>query len=295
MPKPIVGVIGLGVVGGALCHQLLKQGYAVHVYDRDALVAESVPRTHPGATPCLSLRGMVAAACAMLFVALPTQPDGSADGYDTGDLYAVCETLAAEGFLHPAFVFSTVTPGTVDALKAACPQLNVFHVPEFLSSGCAALDTEHPTRPNVLLGVPAGTPSAVSERARCLLQAYAGLRQRVTAVRAKESEATKLFCNAFYAVKVQFCNELHSICKLHDISYDMVRHLMLENGWIHPMHTHVPGPDGNFSFAGKCLPKDLEALVGWGATQQHGCPILQATLASRTASSEPPSEPPSEP
>jgi UDPglucose 6-dehydrogenase len=294
MPKPIVGVIGLGVVGGALCHQLLKQGYAVHVYDREALVAESVPRTHPGATPCLTLQVM-ASACAAIFVALPTQPQpgGSADGYETGDLRAACETLAAEGFLHPAFIFSTVTPGTVDALKTACPQLNVFHVPEFLSSGCAALDTEHPTRPNVLLGVPAGTPSAVSERARCLLQAYAGLRQRVTTVRAKESEATKLFCNAFYAVKVQFCNELHSICKLHDISYDMVRHLMLENGWIHPMHTHVPGPDGNFSFAGKCLPKDLEALVGWCANQQQSCPILKAALASRAESaslSEPPPE-----
>lgn len=35
--------------------------------------------------------------------------------------------------------------------------------------------------------------------------------------------------------------------------------MMLENGWINKMHTNVPGPDGNISYGGACLPKDINA------------------------------------
>ena len=89
-------------------------------------------------------------------------------------------------------------------------------------------------------------------------------------------------CNAFYAVKVQLYNEFYSICKSHNISYNMVRHLMLQNGWIHPMHTQVPGSDGSFGFGGKCLPKDLEALVQWTSNAQSSSKndVLAATLTS---------------
>ena len=35
---------------------------------------------------------------------------------------------------------------------------------------------------------------------------------------------------------------------------------MLNNGWINPNHTNVPGSDNNISFGGMCLPKDTNAL-----------------------------------
>jgi UDP-glucose 6-dehydrogenase len=35
---------------------------------------------------------------------------------------------------------------------------------------------------------------------------------------------------------------------------------MLDNGWINPMHTTVPGHDNNISFGGACFPKDISAL-----------------------------------
>jgi UDP-glucose 6-dehydrogenase len=57
---------------------------------------------------------------------------------------------------------------------------------------------------------------------------------------------------------------------------------MLQNGWIHPMHTQVPGSDGSFGFGGKCLPKDLEALVQWTSNAQSSSKndVLAATLTS---------------
>jgi len=35
---------------------------------------------------------------------------------------------------------------------------------------------------------------------------------------------------------------------------------MLSNSWINPMHTTVPGPDGQLSYGGLCFPKDTNAL-----------------------------------
>ena len=35
---------------------------------------------------------------------------------------------------------------------------------------------------------------------------------------------------------------------------------MLNNGWINPNHTQIPGHDGNISYGGKCFPKDIKAL-----------------------------------
>ena len=35
---------------------------------------------------------------------------------------------------------------------------------------------------------------------------------------------------------------------------------MLENKWINPMHTLVPGIDGRLGYGGACLPKDVKAI-----------------------------------
>jgi UDPglucose 6-dehydrogenase len=70
----------------------------------------------------------------------------------------------------------------------------------------------------------------------------------------------KLFCNSFYATKIQFFTEIKLLCDSLGMEYDNIRSLMLNNDWINPMHTIIPGPDGNISYGGKCFPKDIEAL-----------------------------------
>ena len=75
-----------------------------------------------------------------------------------------------------------------------------------------------------------------------------------------ESESMKLFCNSFYATKIQFFTEIKLLCDSLGIEYNNIRSLMLNNEWINPMHTIIPGPDGNISYGGKCFPKDIEAL-----------------------------------
>jgi len=75
-----------------------------------------------------------------------------------------------------------------------------------------------------------------------------------------ESESVKIFCNSFYATKIQFFTEIKLLCDKLKIDYDIVKNMMLLNGWINEMHTQIPGHDGQISFGGKCFPKDISAL-----------------------------------
>ena len=273
-----VGIIGLGVVGKTLWHNMFEKRISFSVYDINERASTDMHEKYK-CVQCTSTQQLLQS-CNIVFLALPTEVASSSEkGYDLKsfhDVFHVC---------HPnmiIYICSTLLPTTTQQFKQSYPHLNIFHVPEFLSSSSSILDSTQPTRRDMLLGVPSQTPASVEDRARTFLALYAHPLQNVTVVHSNETEATKLFCNAFYAVKVQLYNEFYSICKSHNISYNMVRHLMLQNGWIHPMHTQVPGSDGSFGFGGKCLPKDLEALVQWTSNAQSSSKndVLAATLTS---------------
>ena len=286
-----IGVVGLGTVGRMLCDHCVRKGCVVHVHDTSDTTlthTTTTSQTHPHRTLVSLLNENVSA----ILVALPTLPPLPTNtntntntkclhvrdetpihrhqGYDLSSFYHLLQSVATSECAKTTlvFIYSTLAPTTMNGFKREYPQLHMFHVPEFLSSGSVVLDDVCPTRPRVLLGVPERTPASVAERARVFLLQLVSTSQTVVVVKSNESEATKLFCNAFYAAKVQLCNEFYQLCKQHHISYDMVRHLMLENGWIHPMHTNVPGADGQLGFGGRCLPKDLEALCLWSSAEQ---------------------------
>lgn len=270
-----VGVVGVGVVGQAWIQKCVLHQCDVYAYDINEDTVHHVCETHqPRVHACTSVEDMCTkTSIRSIHVALPTQ--ATTDGYDMEPFHTLLKTLERVHFLHPIYIMSTLLPTTLDTFYETYPTLQLFHIPEFLSSASAELDSLYPTQPFLLMGVPDKMSCAVSDRARVWIQTIVGKTQEVMVVKAKESASCKVFCNAFYAVKVQLCNEFYHICKKNNISYDIVRMLMLQNGWIHPMHTQVPGPDGSLSFGGKCLPKDLKALVHWTKDE---CPILKATL-----------------
>ena len=96
-----------------------------------------------------------------------------------------------------------------------------------------------------------------------------------------ESETMKIFCNSFYAVKVQFFNELYLLCNNFGANYETVTSLIINNGWVNPMHTKVPGPDGQLSYGGACFPKDTKALEKFMADNGLDHAILSATIKER--------------
>ena len=96
-----------------------------------------------------------------------------------------------------------------------------------------------------------------------------------------ESECMKIFVNNFYSVKIQFCNELYQICQKINVNYSNVRDLMLKNNWINPMHTNVPGPDGQLSYGGMCFPKDTNALLSFMKTHRSEHKVLESCIDER--------------
>lgn len=220
-------------------------------------------------------------------------PFPSSSPFDLTPLHTTLSTLSTFTQHHatthpfaPLLLCSTFTPGTTDALQRQYPLLHLAHLPEFLSASTATVDIAAPRHDTLLVGVPDGMSASVMDRVRRAVSRLGphppGTHHTIDTVRAVESETTKLCCNAFYATKVQVFNEFYHVCQRAGVHYPTMKRLMVRYGWVHPMHTDVPGADGTFGFGGKCLPKDLGALVGWmqGQTQEQqeqGVPVLTAT------------------
>ena len=86
----------------------------------------------------------------------------------------------------------------------------------------------------------------------------------------------KYFTNTFLATKVSFANEIYSLCKKMNISYDLVVKNVLLDKRIGNSHFNVPGPDGKIGFGGSCLPKDLKAMINLFKSQKVNSEILES-------------------
>lgn len=240
-----LGIIGGGTVGHATARAFLGHVEEVRVHD---VVRER--STHERIATC---------ACDVVMVCLPTpQKEGSLE----------CDLSAVEEFFGWAgrnlrdepinwVLRSTIPVGTTRRLREQYGLPNLVHSPEFLTARCAMIDAQMPAR-NVI-----GYPGPIPSPHDCpLAMLYAGRFPGVPVhgMDSSESEAVKLFQNAFSAVKVAAFNEFHAFASRLGLDWQRVREALLAGGWIHPAHTQVPGPDGKFGFGGACLPKDIASL-----------------------------------
>jgi len=237
-----IGIIGLGFVGSAMEKSFNLLGISPICYDKfkngGIGTFEKVIQT------------------GILFLCLPTPYDSQSHSYDKSAIYETCEKLSKIEYKGIVVIKSTIEIGTIEFLEKSW-QLNYIHNPEFLTARTAFEDFHSQT--HIVLG----RGSLVSdEQYSQIVRFYSQLypNAKISECKAGESESMKLFCNCFYSVKIQFFNELYLLCGKLGLDYLKVRDLMLSNGWINPMHTTVPGPDGKLSYGGLCFPKDTNAL-----------------------------------
>lgn len=262
-----IGIIGGGVVGDATAYSF-REFHCVIVYD---ILSERSTRTIPYRTPKEILARVLAAD--IVFICLPTPQKTNSLECDTSILDDFLASISKEGsFKDVNFVLkSTVPVGYTRHAREVFGLPNLVHSPEFLTARTAREDACNPTRliiGNSVTGYekPYGSPllwSAGNRAAELLNILY---HQRwpnvpIFLLSSDESEAVKLFQNAFSAVKIAFFNEIRAFADDLDLEWDRVMTALLAGGWISPMHTQVPGPDGKFGFGGTCLPKDLANLV----------------------------------
>ena len=71
------------------------------------------------------------------------------------------------------------------------------------------------------------------------------------------------------------------MCNKINIDYNVVRQGMLNNNWINPMHTEVPGHDNKLSYGGACFPKDTNALLEFMKKNNMIHEVLKSTVNER--------------
>jgi UDPglucose 6-dehydrogenase len=91
------------------------------------------------------------------------------------------------------------------------------------------------------------------------------------------AEIIKYMENSYLATKVVFCEEFFRICKSFGVDYNQAREGWLLDPRIEPSHTFVR-KDGNPGFGGKCLPKDVSAIIYAAEKAGYTPSLLKAML-----------------
>jgi UDPglucose 6-dehydrogenase len=184
------------------------------------------------------------------FVCVPTPmaPDGTADTSIVEDSIA---WIQAEHIV----LRSTVPVGTTDRLRHRYAKKLVFQ-PEY----GPAETPDHPFNDLrnvrwVILGGERADTNAIADLYKTTFNAEIVIQQ----TDAKTAELTKYMENSYLALKVAFCNEFFDIAEAYGIDYNELRELWLLDPRIGRSHTFVlPHARG---FGGRCLPKDLSAMI----------------------------------
>jgi len=194
--------------------------------------------------------------CDLAIVCVPTKMND--DG--TCDTSIVSEVV---GWLETPLILikSTIPPGTTRTLKQITGK-RICHSPEYVGEGGYYIPFwlfPHPTEPQhhsfMIIG---GAPQ---DREDILQVFYPVLGATKTFYQVDEttSELIKYMENAAIATKVTLCNEFYNIAKAFGVNYSQVREGFVLDERQGKMFTVVYKERRGFD--GKCLPKDMNAIV----------------------------------
>lgn len=225
MSKLNIGVIGCGVIGGALISWLERNNPNCNILKIDP------PK---GYNDDLSNADAI-----FISIHIPTETDNTQNLTVLEDIIAKCPNV-------PIYIRTTLLPGTCDSLSKKLNK-EVNFMPEFLTERTAVEDFDN--------------QSIVFTRNTDLLsRIFIG--KKYIEMSSLEAEITKYAHNVFGALKVTYFNGIYDYCQSLGADYQKVRDGVLLSGYINAPHSSVPGPDGSLGYGGKCFPKDVNAFVG---------------------------------
>jgi len=259
-----IAIIGFGVVGKSI-KKIFKDAV---IYD---------PRCDFSVS-----KDYVNSNCDLAIICVPTPPKNStqeqAENIDDileADISIIEESVT---WINTPLILikSTIPPGTTNELKKKFPYKKICFSPEYIGESKyytpqEFLDPEDPTKhPFMIIG---------GENSHCedILEFF---REKLGPTKiyykcsATEAEMIKYAENSFFATKVTFCNELYDICNLLNIDYNNVREGFVLDDRIGRMHTLVF--KNHRGYGGKCLPKDVMALIKSAEGLDYSADLLKA-------------------
>ena len=229
-----IGVVGIGVVGGAVRHGLLKLGHQVPFHDKAKGTA---------------IEDVLDTELVYLCVPTPKGPDGACD---TSVVESVVAELAQRSYGGVIAIKSTIAPGTTERLQQRHPDCTLCHVPEFLRERAAVVDfTDH--HDLCIIGTD-------SDRVEQLVRdSHGHYPRKFCRLRPIEAELAKYFNNVYNAMLITFANDFYEVCKTLGADYGALKAAMVHRD--HIQDRYLDCNENLRGFGGMCLPKDTSEMA----------------------------------
>lgn len=259
--KKTVAIIGHGYVGKAV-HSFFKDHFNVLIYD---VAQPDISASKEEINKKADL--------AIVSVPTPMGKNGSAD------LSAIEGTFK---WLDTSLVLikSTIPPGTTATLSKKLKR-DICFSPEYIGEGHYQVPFwkgyPDPLDMKKHEFVIMGGPKKVGAKILLFFKTVLGAEAKYFQTDSTTAELVKYMENSFLATKVTFCNEMYDVAGSFGVDYNELRELWLLDGRVGRSHTIVF--EDKRGFGGKCLPKDVNALVKAAGKAGKDAQLLKAVLA----------------
>ncbi len=251
-----IGIIGVGILGGAMKKYYEENHYEVFCYDKyidKYRTAESLAKVNEAD---------------IVFICVPT-PRGPNNECSVSIVEEAIGYVAA-GDYKIIVIKSTVTPFTTDYLQDKYPHFPILFIPEFLTEKRAYTDFKFPKIQLV------GYTRRSESRALGILSILP-ISCYNKVMPAAAAEMFKYVRNCQLATKNAFFNQIYSLCQATGINYDFIKETAENDPWIGAEHLDI-WRDNKRGFNGKCLPKDSEAFLVWAREKGVDLTILKQAI-----------------
>jgi len=268
--KRKVLIIGYGYVGQAM-GSFFEGKYEVGVYDPEKGYDARSAKSGAG-------KKEIFYDLAVICVPTPSKDDGAAD------ISAVEESVVAFKDRADVLVIKSTVPPTTTHLLAKKYGIEdrLCFSPEYIGEGNYEIpyweEVPHPSDMKKHSFHIFGGFREATSRAVLHWQKVAGPFPRFVETDATTAELTKYMENAWIGTKVTFVNEFYEIAKHFGVHYEELRELWLQDGRVGRSHTLVY-PDKR-GFDGKCIPKDMKAVVSASTKKGYDPTFLRSALES---------------
>lgn len=284
-PKPVIAVVGSGVVGQATGRGFLARGFEVLFVDVNEKVVKRLRREGLRAyTPQqLANSSEDDSSVTLLTVSTPTANGEISLKYIEQAAADVGRRMNKKRGYRVVVVRSTVPPGTTQERiipllekysgRTAGQGFGVCMNPEYLREASAEQDFKHPWL--IVIG------QLDKRSGDALIRLYRGYRCPIRRLSLGEAEMQKYVHNLFNAAKISYFNEMREVAHALNLNAEEIfKHTAVscEGMWNPRYGTKDLGP-----FSGMCLPKDTQAFYAWARRRGFRLPHLAATIAVNEA------------
>ena len=184
-------------------------------------------------------------------IATPTNYDIENNYFDTSSVISCIEEINKNFSNSTIVIRSTLPVGFIEKTQNKYNTNEIIFIPEFLREGKALHDSLYPSR--IVVGSHSKNAKIFTN---LLLDSSINKDISVLYTKPTEAESSKLFSNAFLALRVTFFNELDSFAMSKDLDTKEIIKAVSSDPRIGDYYNNP-----SFGYGGYCLPKDTKQLL----------------------------------